>query len=120
MAGLVRKSFDSPEEVRPAEEGMGKLEVVGSESGSAIRATLQPGWQWSKHVKPMMGTESCEVPHLGYLVTGRLKVHMDDGEEQEFTQGDLLSIAPGHDAWVVGDRPCVFIDWQGYAERSSG
>lgn len=29
-------------------------------------------------------------------------------------------MAPGHDAWVVGEDPRVFVDWQGfddYAKR---
>jgi hypothetical protein len=25
-------------------------------------------------------------------------------------------MAPGHDAWVVGDESCVFVDWQGFAD----
>lgn len=62
MAGLVRKSFDAPEEVRRASGDMGRLDFVESESGTAVRATLEPGWQWSKHVKPYMDTDSCEVP----------------------------------------------------------
>ncbi|MGW9132929.1 cupin domain-containing protein [Streptomyces sp. NPDC055681] len=118
MAGLVRKSFDAPEEVRRASEDMGRLDFVESESGTAVRAALEPGWQWSKHVKPHMDTDSCEVPHLGYVITGTLRIHMDDGEEQDFTPGDLLSVPPGHDAWVVGESPCVFIDWYGCTEQA--
>lgn len=38
---------------------------------------------------------------------------MDDGEEGEFGPGDFSIIPPGHDAWVVGDEPYVYIDWQG-------
>ena len=39
-----------------------------------------------------------------------MRVHMDDGSEGEIGPGDVFSIAPGHDAEVVGDEPCVMID----------
>ena len=116
MAGLIRKSLDSPEETRPFEDGKGKLELVNLEEGGVGRATFEPGWQWSKHVKPIAGTDSCEAAHMGYFVSGRMKVVMDDGEEMDYGPGDFAVMAPGHDAWVVGDEPCVVIDWQGFAD----
>lgn len=116
MGGLIRKSLDSPEEVRPFEKGTGQLELVGLESGPVGRATFEPGWRWTEHVKPIAGTDSCQAPHLGYFVSGRMKVVMDDGEETEFGPGDVGIIPPGHDAWVLGDEPCVVIDWQGFAD----
>ncbi|MGI5353274.1 cupin domain-containing protein [Streptomyces sp. CA-250714] len=114
MAGLVHKSFNAPEEVRPFEQGTGQLEVLHVKDKELGRATFQPGWQWSKHVKPIAKTESCQAAHAGYVVSGRLKVQMDDGEEDEVGPGDIVDIQPGHDAWVVGQEPCVMIDWQGY------
>ncbi len=116
MAGLIRKSLDSPEEIRPFEEGMGQLEMVNLDRGPVGRATFLPGWQWSKHIAPIAGTESCQAAHMGYFVSGRMKIVMDDGEEMEFGPGDLMECAPGHDAWIVGDEPCVVIDWQGFAD----
>jgi quercetin dioxygenase-like cupin family protein len=116
MAGLIRKSLESPEETRPFEDGKGKLELVNLEGGPVGRATFEPGWQWSKHVKPIAGTDSCEAAHMGYFVSGRMKVVMDDGEEMDYGPGDFAVMAPGHDAWVVGDEPCVVIDWQGFAD----
>ena len=121
MSGLVRKNFDSPEETRTFEEGSGKLELVSSTGGLVGRATFEPGWQWSKHVKPIAGTDSCQAAHMGYLISGRMKIVMDDGQEDEFGPGDLMVCPPGHDAWIVGDDACVIIDWQGvadYAKRS--
>ncbi len=76
--------------------------------------------KWSECVKPVAGTETCEVAHLGFVVSGRMHVVMDDGTEGDAGPGDLVEIAPGHDAWIVGEEPCVFIDFQGasnYAER---
>ena len=116
MAGLIRKSLDSPEETRPFEDGKGKLELVNLEGGPVGRATFEPGWQWSKHVQPIAGTDSCQAAHMGYFVSGRMKVVMDDGEEMDYGPGDFALMAPGHDAWTVGDEPCVVIDWQGFAD----
>lgn len=116
MTRLVRKSLDSPEETRPFQDGKGKLELVNLESGPVGRATFEPGWQWSKHVKPIAQTDSCQASHMGYFVSGRMKVVMDDGEEMEFGPGDFAVMAPGHDAWTVGSEPCVVIDWQGFAD----
>ena len=116
MAGLIRKSLDSPEETRPFEEGKGKLELVNLDEGPVGRATFEPGWQWSKHVKPIAGTDSCQSAHMAYFVSGRMKVVMDDGGEMDYGPGDFAIMPPGHDAWTVGDEACVVIDWQGFAD----
>jgi quercetin dioxygenase-like cupin family protein len=113
---MIRMSLDAPEEVRPFEDGMGRLELVNLQSGPVGRATFEPGWQWSKHVKPIAKTDSCQGAHLGYYVSGRMHVVMDDGEEMDFGPGDFSIIPPGHDAWIVGDEPCVVIDWQGFTD----
>lgn len=115
MAGLVRMSLDSPEETRTFEGGTGQVELVNPPSGIVGRATFQPGWRWTEHVKPLAMTDTCEASHVGYFVSGHMKIVMNDGEELEYGPGDLAVISPGHDAWVVGDEPCVFIDWQGFS-----
>jgi uncharacterized cupin superfamily protein len=71
-------------------------------------------------VGPIAKTDSCQHAHTGYFVSGRLKVVMDDGEEMDYGPGDLGYLPPGHDAWVVGDEPCVYIDWQGFADSAKG
>jgi quercetin dioxygenase-like cupin family protein len=116
MAGMTRKNFDSPDETRPFEDKKGKLEVINTDGGAVGRATFEPGWKWSEHVKPIAKTDSCQAAHTGYYVSGRMKVVMDDGEEVEYGPGDFASIPPGHDAWTVGDEACVVIDWQGFAD----
>ena len=113
---MVRKSFDSPEETRPFEQGKGKLELVNADTGPVGRATFEPGWRWSEHVKPIAKTNSCQGAHMGYVVSGRMKVVMDDGSQEEFGTGDLMIVPPGHDAWVVGGDRCVVVDWQGIAD----
>ncbi|MCU1505594.1 MAG: cupin [Microbacteriaceae bacterium] len=120
MTAMIRKSLNEPEETRPFEEGKGKVDLVNIEGGAIGRAIFEPGWQWSKHVKPIAKTDSCQVAHRGYILSGRLKVVMNDGEENEFAAGDYMVVPPGHDAWTVGDEACVVIDWQGlddYAKR---
>lgn len=120
MAGLVKKSLDAPEEVRPFKDGTGQLELVDLNEGGVGRATFQPGWQWSTHVKPIAGTDSCRAAHLGYFISGRMTVRMDDGEEATFGPGDYMKCPAGHDAWIVGNEPCVVIDWQGFADYAKG
>ncbi|MEU4066053.1 cupin domain-containing protein [Streptomyces wedmorensis] len=116
MAGIVRKSFDKADETRPFTEDKGRLDLLTTESGAVGRAVFEPGWQWSKHVKPIAGTDSCQASHVGYVVSGRMKVVMDDGETDEFGPGDFMRVTPGHDAWVIGDEPCVALDWVGFTD----
>jgi quercetin dioxygenase-like cupin family protein len=112
-------SIDSPEEVREFQGGTGRVELVNLDGGAVGRATFLPGWRWSEHVKPIAKTESCEAAHMGYYISGRMKVVMDDGEEVEFGPGDFSIIEAGHDAWVLGSEPCVVIDWQGFADYAT-
>jgi mannose-6-phosphate isomerase-like protein (cupin superfamily) len=74
------------------------------------RLLLQPGWKWSEHVKPLAQTDSCQVRHTGYVVSGQMKVVMDDRSEADLGPGDAYVIEPGHDAWIVGDEPFVGVD----------
>ncbi|MGW7365269.1 cupin domain-containing protein [Streptomyces sp. NPDC054841] len=116
MAGIFSKNFDSADETRPFEDGKGKVEVLATDRGPVGRGVFEPGWQWSKHVKPAVGGESCQATHSAYIISGRMKIVMDDGESAEAGPGDYLGIAPGHDAWVVGDEPCVLVDWTGFGD----
>ncbi|MER8233102.1 cupin domain-containing protein [Streptomyces sp. NPDC094049] len=116
MTGIVRRSFDAADESRPFEDGKGRLDLLTTERGPVGRALFEPGWKWSLHVKPIAGTESCLAGHAGYMVSGRLMVVMDDGESMEFGPGDYMEIAPGHDAWVVGDERVALVDWVGYGD----
>jgi hypothetical protein len=116
---MLKKSLSRPDETRSFEKGKVELVTVGEVTFGRIN--LQPGWKWSTCVKPIAHTESCEASHLTYHVSGRLRIRMDDGTEQEFGPGDVSLIPPGHDAWVVGNEPVVGIDISGmreYAKRS--
>lgn len=110
---ISAKSFSSPDEVRTFEKG--KIEIVNfPDSGVTIgRGTLEPGWSWEKCIKPLVNTDSCQAPHTSYIISGRIKTRMDDGTEIEGGPGDTAVIPPGHNSWVVGDEPCVLIDFTG-------
>jgi quercetin dioxygenase-like cupin family protein len=113
---LERKSLDKPDETRPFKDAKGKLDVVTVGSHTFGRGVFQPGWRWSQHVKPIAGTPSCQASHTGYVLEGRMVVKMDDGAEVEYGPGDAFYMPPGHDAWIVGDKPCVMIDFTGVAK----
>jgi hypothetical protein len=115
MASMEVKSFDAPDETRPF-EGRGKADVVQVAGRSVARGVFEPGWRWSENVRPIAGTDSCEVSHLGYCISGRMRVRMDGGDEREMGPGDVVAIEPGHLAEVVGDEPCVFLDFGEIAE----
>jgi quercetin dioxygenase-like cupin family protein len=110
MAGLEIKRFDSPDETRPFAD-KGQARVVNLGDNSALRGTFEPGWRWSDHVKPIAKTDSCQSPHLLYVLSGRMKVVMNDGTEGEVGPGDAARIDPGHDAWVVGEEACEVVDF---------
>lgn len=110
MAGLESKSFDTPDDVRPFTD-KGEAQVVTLAGSSVLKARFEPGWRWSEHLRPIAGTDSCQSPHFLYVLSGRMKVVMNDGTEAEAAPNDVVRIEPGHDAWVIGDEPCVVVDF---------
>ena len=118
MAKAELKDFRSPDEVRTFEKG--KAELVNIGGGVVGKLTLEPGWRWSKHVKPIAKTEWCEAPHFQYQISGRMHIVMADGTEFDSGPGQVTTLPSGHDVWVVGDQPVVLIDWAGasnYAKK---
>jgi quercetin dioxygenase-like cupin family protein len=115
MAKMKIQRFSTPDETRPFVD-KGRLEILHVGDGIVGRGIFEPGWRWSKHVKPIAQTSTCEAAHSGYVLSGRMRVLMDDGQEAEIAPGDYVTIPPGHDAWTVGNEPCVFLDVTGYAD----
>ena len=115
MAGVERKRFDHPDDTRLFQD-KGHVELVNIGDGVVGRATFQPGWKWSEHVKPIAGTDSCLAADLGYVISGQQVILMDDGTELEIGPGDIVSIPAGHDGWTIGDEPCVVLDFAGMAD----
>ena len=92
--------------------------VIANAGGlSLMKGVFEPGWRWTVDVAPVAGTPTCQTHHLGYVLSGTMQVRMDDGDECTVTTGDVFDLAPGHDAWVVGDEPCVMIDYSSEATR---
>ena len=112
MATLQKKSLDSADETRKFQAN-GYLEVVTLPGVTVGRATFEPGWKWSNDVKPIAGTDSCKTDHKGFVVSGRMVIRMDDGQQIEVGPGDAFVCEPGHDAWVIGDEPCIALDFTG-------
>ncbi len=111
MPKSEHKTFARPDETREFPNGIAEILNVGG--GAVGRLVFKPGWRWSKDVKPIARTASCEAPHFQYHVSGRLAIRMDDGSEFVAGPGDVTALPSGHDAWVVGDEPVVVVDWCG-------
>jgi len=105
---VQKKSLDYPDETR--DFGEGRMQIATVSDFKVARLLLQPRWKWSEHVKPLAQTDSCQVRHTGYVISGRMKVVMDDRSETDLGPGDAYVIEPGHDAWVVGEEPFVGVD----------
>ncbi|MDP3726275.1 MAG: cupin domain-containing protein, partial [bacterium] len=93
---MEAKYFTSPDEVRKFEKG--EVELVNIRGTMIGKATFEPGWKWSSHVKPLAKTKLCEVPHFQYLISGTIHVVMADGTEVDLKPGSVALIPPGHDA----------------------
>src|SRR5438552_14248237 len=106
-----------PDSLTAAIEGAAHREVGGAQvdfvavgNGRVKRTVYAPGFRWSTHVKPNVGTELCMHAHVGFLARGRIHFQYADGCAQELASPQVVAIAPGHDAWVVGDEPAVLIE----------
>lgn len=110
MDSMETRSMDRPDETRTPDKTM--VGVVHLGGASVARMTLEPGWRWSECIKPVVGGDSCQAAHLGYVVAGRLHVTTDDGMEGDIGPGDTYRLTPGHDAWVVGDEPFTALEFE--------
>ncbi|WP_455207444.1 hypothetical protein [Kaarinaea lacus] len=71
--------------------------------------TYNPGWKWSSHAGPQTGKPS--ENHVGYILSGTMMIKDSAGIETEVGPAEAFEVGPGHDAWVVGDEPCVALDF---------
>jgi len=110
MASAEKRNFDSADEVRTPDKA--KVEIVKLGDATVGRATFQPGWRWSECIKPVVGGDSCQVEHLGVILSGRLGARHNDGTEVEVGPGEVFHVEPGHEGWVIGDEPVVSIEFQ--------
>jgi hypothetical protein len=116
MAGVQKLNFDSPDETREAEKT--RAQIVRAGSTTVGRLTGEPGWKWSECIKPVVGTDSCQIRHVGIIESGTLHVAHEDGTEADLSRGEVYVIEPGHDAWVVGDEPFVAYEFDSGAAEN--
>jgi class 3 adenylate cyclase len=109
MARLQAKPFETPDETRPVPGAQLRLVYLGEVAVG--HAVWRPGWRWSTDLRPLAGTDWCENHHLGYAISGRLAVLMEDGEQLEIAGESVYEIPPRHDAWVVGEEPFETVEW---------
>jgi quercetin dioxygenase-like cupin family protein len=108
---LTLISLEEPAEVRTFDKGRFETYVVGPMTLG--RATYEPGWRWSEHVGAASGESMCQVEHVGFVLSGRAAVTMEDGTETVMREGEFFYVPPGHDSWVVGDEPYVSLHIMG-------
>ena len=109
MSTLEKKSWSNPDGTLTPD----KTHAANIKFGAVTltKANMQPGWKWSECIKPLVETESCQAGHIGLLLQGQIHVVSDDGSELTVNAGDAYRLAPGHDAWVVGDEPAVGVEF---------
>lgn len=100
----------------PSTEGNTRVFIDGStRSYTALRTaaigygTYHPGWRWSLHARPQTGKNS--ENHIGYIISGHMIVKDSSGNEAKIGSGCAFEIAQGSDAWVIGDEPCIALDF---------
>jgi class 3 adenylate cyclase len=111
MGTLQSKPFDQPDELITLPLLVSQVVVLGEVY--LARSIHEPGWRWSEHVKPVVGTPSCLHHHKGFVVSGQMEVETDAGARRRIRAGEALEVPPGHDAWVVGDEALVTIEFSG-------
>lgn len=109
MGSIQIRNIDEPDETRTFDKG--EVQLVSLGAVTFAKAVFQPGWSWSACVKPIVKTETCMFDHTTFVVSGRLRVRLDDGTEAEGGPGDVMLIPAGHDAWVIGDEAVVTVDF---------
>lgn len=111
------RDIDQPDRTKNVPHG--RIDLVDVGDSTIGRTRFEPGWRWSQDVKPLAKTEHCQLLHRIFIVTGRMRIQMEDGSEVELGAGDAAYVPPGHDAWVVGDEPVVNISFSHAPEPTS-
>ena len=88
-----------------------QVDVFRAGCGRVKRSIYPPGFRWSTHLKPVIGTDWCAHAHIGFIARGQIHVQFKDGHVEEFAAPQAYCVAPGHDGWVVGDEPAVTIEF---------
>jgi len=86
-----------------------RIDIVTTGAGRLKRIIYPPGHRWSTAIKPLVGTELCNHHHVGFLAGGSLTFEYPDGCRLDYVAPVAVEVAPGHDAFVVGDEPAILI-----------
>jgi hypothetical protein len=109
MANITAQNLDQPTKQFTFLDGS-KRSVVVLDSVAIGRGKYLPCWQWSKHVGPQTGKSS--AAHIGYIISGHMVVCSPYKKETKVGPGEAFEVGPNHDAWVVGDEPCLALDFE--------
>src|ERR1700683_365027 len=109
MAAPTKSNFYKPDGSMHPTKNM-TVDTLALGGHTFYRITIQPGWRWTKDLGPVVGTDTCRMEHLLYVLSGHMTVRADRGEEGEYPAGALAWTPPGHDGWTVGDEPAVWIE----------
>jgi class 3 adenylate cyclase len=107
------RNLDEPEAV--VSGPLGATNQVRLAGTVVSRHVLQPGWSWEEHAQPSVGTPSCELYHRGVVLSGRMGIRTDEGEELVVGPNQVFDLPPGHVTWVEGEDELVMVDWAGGA-----
>jgi hypothetical protein len=104
------------------EVGGAFVDTVRAANGRVKRAVYPPGFRWSTHMAANVESDLCMHAHVGFLARGTIAGEYEDGCTFEYTAPQVVTIEPGHDAWVVGEEPAVLIqfDWEEGTTRRLG
>jgi class 3 adenylate cyclase len=109
MPRLQAKSFANPDDVRTTPNV--RFETISLDETTVGHCRFEPGWRWSTEFGSQLGLASCPIRHLGFSISGSVRVRMDDGQVLDIGPGMVFDIPPGHDQWVIGDEAWVTIEW---------
>lgn len=111
MSRIEVRDLDEPEAV--VSYPLGTSNQVRLARTVVTRHVLQPGWHWEEHARPLLGTPSCQLYHRGVVLSGRMGIRTDEGEELVVGANQVFDLPPGHVTWVEGDEELVMVDWAG-------
>ena len=81
MSSRFFQNFRDAAETREFPGVMDQVVEVGDVT--VTRQVLEPGWRWSTHVRPHVGTPECQARHVGIMIAGTLGVRLTDGTTYE-------------------------------------
>jgi len=110
MATVTSRNFNAPDELRTPPHA--EVAVVSLGPTRVAQFRMEPGWRWTESVKPIAGTETCQLRHVGVVVAGSMHLRSDDGTESDVGPGSAYVIEPGNDAWVTSDDPFVAYEFE--------